>query len=87
MRELAAVTQGMCRMTPTLFTSPLKVARLWVHECERVLSDRMVSEGDIVRFQDLKMSTIKRHFDDVGQVCGVCVLCGIGVGVCMCCVE
>ena len=46
LRELSSVIQGMCRMTPEYFSSTSKVVRLWVHECDRVFLDRLVTESD-----------------------------------------
>lgn len=49
----------MCR-------EPVKVARLWVHECERVFRDRMVNEGDMARFDEFRVATTKKFFEDCG---------------------
>ena len=55
-------------MTKEYFKEPVKVIRLWVHECERVLMDRMVSDTDMLKFGDFRINTTKKHFDDVPQV-------------------
>lgn len=44
----------------------LKVARLWSHECERVYADRLTSDGDLVTFEQLKASVIRRYFVPLG---------------------
>jgi dynein heavy chain len=36
LREMTNMTQGICRMIKEYYREPLKVARLWVHEAERV---------------------------------------------------
>lgn len=68
LRELTAIVQGLRRMSPTRVTEPVKAARLWAHECARVLSDRMSNEGDLLRFKDLHAAATKRHFEDLGGV-------------------
>ncbi len=55
-------------MTKEYFKEPVKVVRLWVHECERVLMDRMVSDTDMLKFGDFRVNITKKHFDDVPQV-------------------
>lgn len=69
LRELTAIVQGLRRLHPTRVTEPAKVARLWSHECVRVLSDRMASEADLLRFKELHAAAVKRHFEDLGGVC------------------
>ena len=32
LRELSAVTQGLCLATPDYYNQPLTLARLWLHE-------------------------------------------------------
>lgn len=39
--------------------------RLWVHECERALADRMASEADSARFAELRVAAVRKHFDDL----------------------
>ena len=60
--------QGLCRMTKEYYKEPVKVVRLWVHECERVLMDRMVNDTDMLKFGDFRINTTKKHFDDLPQV-------------------
>ncbi|KAK9866454.1 hypothetical protein WJX84_011662 [Apatococcus fuscideae] len=67
LRELSNITQGLCRMTKEYFKEPVKVVRLWVHECERVLMDRMVNDTDMLKFGDFRINTTKKHFDDIPQ--------------------
>jgi len=35
-------SQGICRTLAEFYTNPTTLCRLWVHEVERVFSDRMV---------------------------------------------
>ena len=61
--------QGLCRMLPEQFKDRGSAVRLWVHECERVLCDRLVSDTDIAKFGELRVNATKKHFDDLQQVC------------------
>lgn len=65
LRELANITQGLCRMTKEVFKHPLQTVRLWVHESERVLRDRLVSEADMAKFQEFRDAVIRKHFSDL----------------------
>lgn len=68
LRDLYNITQGICRMSRDTFCEPLLAVRLWVHECERVFCDRLVSEGDMAKFQELRVGVTKKHFEDFKQV-------------------
>ena len=72
--------QGLLRMHKDYFKEPVKVVRLWVHECERVLADRMINDTDMTKFNEFRVTVTKKHFDDVNQVsiCSDC-LCGCPV--------
>jgi dynein heavy chain len=43
------------------------VARLWLHECDRVFKDRMVSEADMVKYDEFRSATTKKYFEDLGM--------------------
>jgi dynein heavy chain len=47
------------------------VARLWVHECERVFRDRMVNEADMLKFDEFRYAVTKKFFDDCGGISAV----------------
>ena len=64
LREMANVVAGLCRMTKAEYRAPLAAARLWVHECERVFRDRLVSDADAAKFDELRAGVAKRHFED-----------------------
>lgn len=51
--------QGLLRMTKEQFKAPVKVARLWTHECERVFRDRLVSEADMAKYDDMQTAALK----------------------------
>ena len=42
---------------------PLQVARLWVHEAERVFRDRMVNDADMAKFDEFRFAVTKKFFD------------------------
>ena len=75
--------QGLLRMTKDYYREPVKVVRLWVHECERVLADRMINDTDMTKFNEFRVTVTKKYFDEVNQAgCITCVyfisLCRIG---------
>lgn len=60
--------QGLCRMVPEQFGERTTAIRLWVHECERVLCDRLISEKDIALFNDFRVNVTRKFFEDTPQV-------------------
>jgi len=44
------------------------VVRLWVHESERVLRDRLVSEADMLKFGEFRDAVFRKHFADLPVV-------------------
>jgi len=46
-------------------TQPRQAVRLWVHECERVFRDRMVSDADAAKFDEFKAAVTKKYFEDL----------------------
>ena len=64
LRELSNVTQGLCRTLTEFYTNPQTVCRLWIHEVERVFSDRMVATADITKFDEMRLSVTKKYFAD-----------------------
>ena len=66
--EIVCDVQGLLRMSKDYFKEPVKVVRLWVHECERVLADRMINDTDMTKFNEFRVTVTKKYFDDVNQV-------------------
>ena len=60
--------QGLCRMVPEQFGERTTAIRLWVHECERVLCDRLISEKDIALFNEFRVNVTRKFFEDTTQV-------------------
>ena len=46
-RHITGVFQGILMSTIEKFKEPEKMAKLWIHECERVYGDRLVSVKDL----------------------------------------
>lgn len=71
LREMSNMTQGLCRMMKEYHRTPLGVARLWVHEAERVFKDRMVNDADMYKFDEFRTAVTKKFFDDCGGMTAV----------------
>lgn len=61
---LASFVQGLLRMAKDSFKSTTKVVRLWLHECERVFRDRLVSDTDIQKYDEFVSAVLKTSFKD-----------------------
>jgi dynein heavy chain len=62
-RHITGVFQGVLMSTVEKFKDPEKVAKLWIHECERVYGDRLVSVKDLNTFRgELAGEVIKVAF-------------------------
>ncbi len=55
-------------MTSAEFKDPTKAVRLLIHECERVLSDRLVSDTDLAKYATLSLDVTKKHFGSMAMV-------------------
>lgn len=55
-------------MTSDIYKEPAQIIRLWVHECERVLADRMINQADLSKFSDIRLKTTRKYFPDVPEV-------------------
>jgi dynein heavy chain len=67
MREITNVYQGLCSVRPEYYPNQLKFLRLWLHECERVFSDRLVDEDDTAKFDAKIRAVTKACFKDTDQ--------------------
>ena len=56
LRELDNVFNGLTRMTPSYYTTPLDCLRLYIHEINRTFSDRLNDEQDLEKFRNLLQS-------------------------------
>jgi len=46
-RHLTGIFLGILQAKPEYYKDADKIAKLWVHESERIYGDRLVSEGDV----------------------------------------
>ncbi|KAM9855172.1 dynein axonemal heavy chain 2-like [Aulostomus maculatus] len=61
LRDISKVFQGLLRIHPDFHRMKSSVTRLWIHECFRVFSDRLVDQSDMETFVTLlseKMDTL-----------------------------
>ena len=63
MRDMANIFQGLCLAQSRRYTEPLRVVRQWIHECNRVFADRLVSDKDLERFANILVDMSKKHFE------------------------
>jgi len=59
-RHLATVFQGLLQSTPEGYDSPGKFVKLWLHESERVYSDRLVSYAHLATYQKAAEGAVKK---------------------------
>lgn len=64
MRDISSVIQGLLRSSIEHFSQGMQMARLWMHECERVYCDRLVTVQDIKVFSEAINETAKKHFGE-----------------------
>eukprot|EP00501_MAST-03F_sp_TOSAG23-6_P000341 GSMAST32.ASY1.ANO1.348.1 assembled CDS len=67
MREISSVVEGLCLATPKHISSPASFVRLYLHECYRVFSDRMIDEYDTKQFYLLLVEHTRQKFDEMNQ--------------------
>ena len=61
-RHLANVFQGLLTSAPSVFDTPDKFVCLWLHESQRVYSDRLVNTTDVAKFQVILQNHSKKAF-------------------------
>lgn len=47
------------------YTAPKDIARLWVHECERVFRDRIISAPEMEVLDGMMAETAKKHLSEL----------------------
>jgi dynein heavy chain len=67
LRDISNIFEGMLRSEAQYFTTPLPLIRLWMHECDRVFSDRLITESDLFKYIEIKESVTKKWFDSENQ--------------------
>jgi dynein heavy chain len=66
MRELTNIFQGVTMSRADDYTKPMQICKLFLHEAQRVFSDRMVNEEDQTKYQDALKEVTKKflHSED-----------------------
>ncbi|XP_069339031.1 dynein axonemal heavy chain 17 [Eulemur rufifrons] len=67
LRDLSNIFQGLLFSTAEILKFPLDLARLWLHEAERVYGDKMVDEKDQDTLRRVTVASVKKFFDDLGD--------------------
>uniref|UniRef100_UPI0037E8313A dynein axonemal heavy chain 2 n=1 Tax=Semicossyphus pulcher TaxID=241346 RepID=UPI0037E8313A len=63
LRDISKVFQGLLRAHPDFHDTKNKITRLWIHECFRVFSDRLVDRSDMEIFTALLVEKVGSLFD------------------------
>uniref|UniRef100_A0A8C2ZK56 Dynein axonemal heavy chain 2 n=1 Tax=Cyclopterus lumpus TaxID=8103 RepID=A0A8C2ZK56_CYCLU len=63
LRDISKVFQGLLRAHPDFHDTKNNIARLWIHECFRVVSDRLVDHSDMKAFVALLEEKLGSLFD------------------------
>lgn len=67
LRDLAKIFQGMLMMDAKKMNNRDQLARLWVHECQRVFSDRLTCDEDRNWLKSFLKAKIEREFNMVWE--------------------
>jgi len=72
LRDVAKVFQGLSLATPLAIKDEGSMVRLWIHECQRVFQDRLISYEDqdlfISLLKDVLTTVFHKRWDDVVKV-------------------
>uniref|UniRef100_A0A672FP66 Dynein axonemal heavy chain 2 n=1 Tax=Salarias fasciatus TaxID=181472 RepID=A0A672FP66_SALFA len=63
LRDISKVFQGLLRAHPEFHDTKNNMTRLWIHECFRVFSDRLVNRSDMDTFTALLGEKLSSLFD------------------------
>ncbi|TRY86535.1 hypothetical protein DNTS_031645, partial [Danionella cerebrum] len=63
LRDISKVFQGLLRAHKDFHDTKQSITRLWIHECFRVFSDRLVDHADLETFVGLLSEKLASHFD------------------------
>merc|ERR1719174_2914521 len=73
LRDFGKIIFGMLLMKKTEHEGPQKAVRLWIHECLRVLGDRLVDENDrlwmLENVRRVTKATFQMSFDEIMKHC------------------
>uniref|UniRef100_A0A8D8RBM8 Dynein heavy chain 2, axonemal n=1 Tax=Cacopsylla melanoneura TaxID=428564 RepID=A0A8D8RBM8_9HEMI len=62
-KDISKVFEGLLRSDPSAIPNKDTFTRLWVHECNRVFSDRIVDVNDKEWFDKTLSDTLNKYFD------------------------
>ncbi|XP_076026906.1 dynein axonemal heavy chain 2 [Genypterus blacodes] len=63
LRDISKVFQGLLRAHPDFHDTKNSLIRLWIHECFRVFSDRLIGQSDMDAFVSLLAEKLGSLFD------------------------
>ncbi|KAM9717113.1 dynein axonemal heavy chain 2 [Menidia menidia] len=63
LRDISKVFQGLLRAHPDFHESETDITRLWIHECFRVFSDRLINPSDMSAFVALMEEKLASLFN------------------------
>lgn len=66
MREMSNIFQNMCLSKSSYYTNAASLIRLWAHECRRVLSDRLITVGEIEEVNTFMGEAFKAELKTLG---------------------
>ena len=61
-RHLSNIFSGVLQSQPHYFNDLEKIVKLWIHESERIYSDRLVSKKDILEYRNISVDILKKSF-------------------------
>ncbi|XP_046391607.1 dynein beta chain, ciliary-like [Ischnura elegans] len=65
LRDLSNIFSGMLFSSGECIPTVVDLVRLWMHESQRIYSDKLVEEKDVDTFQKLVKDVVKKNFEDV----------------------
>jgi hypothetical protein len=65
LRDLSNIFQGINFSSPEAIKAPMQLVRLWLHETDRVYSDKLIDEKDLETFQSLQTTIARETFPDL----------------------
>ncbi|XP_060774018.1 dynein axonemal heavy chain 11 [Neoarius graeffei] len=67
LRDISNIFQGILFAQPETVRYPIDLVNLWLHECSRVYSDKLMEEKDVELFSKILLDTGKRYFEGIDE--------------------
>ncbi|KAL7826037.1 hypothetical protein SRHO_G00337750 [Serrasalmus rhombeus] len=67
LRDISNIFQGILFALPESVRYPIDLVHLWLHECSRVYSDKLMEEKDVELFNKILLDTGKRYFEGIDE--------------------